>query len=144
MDGDGWSNGVQCCMSNKDSASDWKDGENKHWIIKDNIGTMNSKDGGYLTMTINILENVVSVYWNGEFVDSTICNHEWMLEGGLTDNSIPFTIGFQVGASPTYEEVYSKVDIYACRLYNRVLTADEVKSNYEQTVDYHNMLANQE
>ena len=41
-------------------------------------------------------------------------------------------------------ESYSKVDIYACRLYNKVLTDEEIKDNYNATVTYHNMLIQNE
>ena len=132
------------CMSMLSSESDWIPGESmKHWIRKQNVGTFSSEDGGYLTMTIDLEKNVVSLYWNGKFVDSTICNHDWMVSGGLIDSSIPFTIGLGVRGE-SYTEYYSKVDIYACRLYNKVLTADEVKANYDNTVAYHNVLAQSE
>ena len=42
-----------------------------------------------------------------------------------------------------YTEQYGKLDIYACRLYNKILTDEEVKNNCEMTVNYHNMLVNQ-
>ena len=132
-----------CSMSKFDSGSDWLVNQNnKHWIIKRNIGRMNSKKGGYLTMIADIESNKVSLYWNGEFVESTSCNHEWMVDGYLTDASVPFTIGFHTGGI-TYTEYYGKVDIYACRLYNKVLTADEVKDNYNATVTYHDILVNE-
>ena len=136
-------NGFQCCMSMRDCESDWKRSESaEHWIKKDNIGTMNSEKGGYLTMTADIKNNIITLYWNGDIVGATTCSHQWMIDGGLTDNTIPFTIGLQVGGD-SYQEVYSQIDIYACRLYNKVLTIDEVKDNYTKTVDYHNMLVGQ-
>ena len=132
------------CMSNLASESEWSPGNSmKHWIENQNIGTFNSEDGGYLTMTIDTENNEVSVYWKGNLVGSTTCSHDWILGGGLTDNSIPFTIGLLVSGN-TYEENYSKVDIYACRLYNKVLTAGEVKANYDKTVAYHNVLLKEE
>ena len=128
------------CMSNLASESDWSPGDSrKHWIENQNIGTFNSEDGGYLTMTIDTENNEVSLYWKGNLVGSTTCSHDWILGGGLTNNSIPFTIGLLVSGN-TYEENYSKVNIYACRLYNKVLTADEVKANYDKTVAYHKVL----
>ena len=41
-------------------------------------------------------------------------------------------------------EGYSKLDIYACRLYIKVLTAEGIKDNYNATVTYHNMLIQNE
>ena len=133
-------NSFFACMSSLASESDWSPGDSmKHWIENQDIGTFNSENGGYLTMTVDIENNEISLYWKGNLVGSTTCSHDWLLGGGLTDNSIPFTIGLLVSGN-TYEENYSKVDIYACRLYNKVLTADEVKANYDKTVAYHNVL----
>lgn len=132
-----------CCMSYLESKSEWTDyAVGPHWIGKGSGGSFNSDVGGYLTMTVDIEKNTVSLYWNGEFVGSTTCSHEWMVGGELTNNNTPFTIGFRVqgDAHGSYTEHYSKVDIYACRLYNKVLTSDEVKANYDKTVAYHNVL----
>ena len=132
-----------CCMSDNKCESDWVDNVEtaSHWIKKKDIGTLNTEDGGYLTMTADIDNNVISLYWNGNYIDSTTCSNIWMTGGGLTDYNIPFTIGFNVsGINNKYTEKYSKVDIYACRLYNKVLTLDEVKANYDKTVAYHNVL----
>ena len=130
-----------CCMSNLDAESDWRINttNNKHWIAKEVDGNFNDENGGYLTMTVDLKKDTISIYWNGEYVDSTTASHEWMISGGLTDASIPFTIGMRVGGK-TYTELYSRMDLYACRLYNKVLTTEEVKSNYDLTVSYHNLL----
>lgn len=133
-------NAFWCAMSSKDCGSDWRiGGTMNHWIQKKNIGKFNEQQGGYLTMTANLETNKVSLYWNGEYLDSTICSNEWMRSGGLTDSSIPFTVGLVVSGN-VYTEHYSKMDIYACRLYNKVLTAEEVKQNHDKTVLYHNLL----
>ena len=130
-----------CCMSGLDSMSDWKEGEvsNRHWISRIVEGNFKEENGGYLTMTANMKDNTTTLYWNGKYIGSTTCSHDWMVSGGLTDNSIPFTIGLLVTGNQ-YNEVYSKMDLYACRLYNKVLTADEVKENHDKTVAYHNVL----
>ena len=131
-----------CCMSSKNCGSDWiLSDETTHWIKKKSIGSMQSQNGGYLTMTIDIENDNISLYWEGKFIASTICSHEWLIGGDLLSEDIPFTVGLQVyGNSGKRVEGYSKVDIYACRLYNKVLTADEVKDNYNATVTYHNLL----
>lgn len=136
-----------CCMSYLASESEWTEyGVGPHWIGKGSGGSFNSDVGGYLTMTADIEKNTVYLYWNGEFVGSTTCSHEWMVGGELTNNDTPFTIGFRVqgNAQGAYTEYYSKVDIYACRLYNKVLTEEEVKANYDNTVAYHNVLVQSE
>ena len=138
-----------CCMSSlveSGAETNWIYNEAKHWIQKENIGTMNTDEGGYLTMTVDIANNVIELYWNGKFIDSTTCSHEWLVGGDLIDSKVPFTVGLQVygGDYGVKVEGYSKVDIYACRLYNKVLTADEVKANYDKTVAYHNVLVQSE
>ena len=65
-----------------------------------------------------------------------------MLGGEIANSSIPFTIGLMIGGN-VYTEQYGKLDIYACRLYNKILSDEEVKNNCEMTVNYHNMLVNQ-
>ena len=137
-------NNFRCCMSSKDSESDWSLFEKKHWIGKNNVGNfLNNQDGGYVTMTVDLKLNIITLYWNGEFVGNTTCNHEWLIGGDIANSEVPFTIGLQCGGS-VYTESYSKIDIYACRLYNKVLTEEEVKNNCEMTINYHNMLVNQE
>ena len=142
-----WNDNIfRCTMSGLNSGSNWVDSEygyTGHWIKKGNIGIMNFEEEGYLTMVADSKNNKISLYFDGEFIDETNCNHDWMLAGGLTDNTIPFTVGFQVGGE-TYTEYFGKLDIYACRLYNKVLTAEEIKDNYNATVAYHNILVKEE
>ena len=88
-------NGFSCCMSNLNSESNCTIEGKKHWIRKDNI---NIEKGGYLTVTFDIKQNSIFVYWNGDYIDSTTCNYSWMVNGGIIDNLIPFTIGFMTGA----------------------------------------------
>ena len=129
----------EACFSSKNSESDWKRDEtsNVHWIRKSLNYDFNSEQGGYITMTVNLETNTISVYLNGEYVDSTTCSHEWLISGQLTDKDVPFTIGLFVGGS-TYKEYYSKMELYACRLYNKVLTNEEISDNYEKTTSYRN------
>ena len=69
-------NGFGCCMSGGNSNSTWAMENKLHWIRKeDNIGTMNSQDGGYITLTVNVEENIVSLYWDGVFAGMTVCDH---------------------------------------------------------------------
>lgn len=92
-------------------------------------------------MTANLENTTISLYWNGEFVGETTCSYDWMVGGKLTENTVPFTIGKMIAnVSAGYVEQYSKVDLYACRLYNQVLSDEEIKQNYEKTVAYHNLL----
>ncbi len=136
-------NNFRCCMSGSDSQSDWSlyanGGTERHWIGKNNVGYLSDENGGYVTMTVDFDSNIITLYWNGEFVGSTTCSHDWLTGGDINNPEVPFTIGLQCGGN-VYTETYSKMDIYSCRLYNKVLTADEVKANYDKTVAYHNVL----
>ena len=129
----------EACFSGKNSESDWKkeDVETGHWIRKSLNYDFNSEQGGYITMTVNLETNTISVYLNGEYVDSTTCSHEWLISGHLVDEDVPFTIGLYIGGD-RYEEFYSKMELYACRLYNKVLTNEEISDNYEKTTSYRN------
>ena len=86
-------------------------------------------------LATNLENNTVSIYWNGEYIDSTVCNHNYLIAGQLTNSSIPFTIGLVI-AGNVYTESYSKMSIYSTRLYNRVLSEEEIKENYEMTTGY--------
>ena len=123
-----------------ESGSDWQDEILRHWIRKDIEDDFS--EGGYITVSVDLNKNEVTIYKNGNYFDSTICNKEWLNESQITNNEVPFLIAkfYAYGSEASIEEAYSKVDIYACRLYNKVLTTDEVKSNYDATVTYHNVL----
>lgn len=130
----------QCCMSYFEAKSDWSyEGRMKHWIHKDDLKSFNSEDGSYITMTVNLNNNTITLYQDGKKVGSTECSGDWLRNGGLTDNSIPFTIGLLIEGDK-YTEKYSQMSLYACRLYNKVLTDEEVNENYNKTMAYHNML----
>ena len=130
----------QCCMSSRESKSDWSVGGGmKHWIYKANLKSFNSENGSYITMTVNLNNNTLTLYQEGTKIGATVCSGEWLRNGGLTDNFIPFTIGLLIDGN-TYTENYSKMSLYSCRLYNKVLTDEEVNENYNKTVAYHNMI----
>ena len=132
---------LRCCMSGLDSMSDWKvnNGYQKHWIAKSVAENFQGEDGGYITVTADIKNNKVGVYWNGEFIGETTCSHDWMVNGGLTDSSIPLTVGLVIGGN-NYTESFSEINLYACRLYNKVLTSEEIKDNYKKTKTYHTII----
>ena len=133
-----------CCMAGGglSADSDWVQGvTSKHWIHKTIGDNFNKESGSYLTMTVNLNNDTITLYWNGNYIGETVCNHDWLVGGDLTDNSIPFTIGLVVQGN-SYTETYSKMSLYSCRLYSKVLTSSEVKSNHDATVAYHNLLIN--
>lgn len=118
--------------------STWKSASGVHWVAKRFNSPYDNLDG-YITCTADLDTNTLKIYWNGEYVDETKVEHSWMIGGGLDEKNIPFVIGFQTGGDE-YSEAFSKMNIYACRLYNKVLTSDEVKNNYTKTVEYRKVL----
>ena len=60
------------------------------------------------------------------YVDGILTGNQKSVSGAITTNSNPLTIGYQPGTS---EFFYGSID--EVRIYNRALTADEVKSHYE-------------
>ena len=123
------------------SESNWSDDQSynvKHWVSR-TIDNMNLAEGAYITVSINLKDAIISLYRNGEFYDSTKCSKKWLEQGKIEDSSIPFIIGMFVGFSP-YSETYASIDLYACRLYNKVLTDEEVKDNCQKTINYHEFL----
>lgn len=133
-------NRVLCCMSGFNSNSPWiLNAIDTHWICKNIDEGSFSNSGAYLTMAVNLENDTISLYWNGKHIGSTKCSHDWLVNGTLTDKNIPFTVGLMISGS-TYEERYSKMDLYACRLYGKVLSEKEIEDNYNATVAYHNLL----
>ena len=120
------------------SESDWRENSFGDWISKV-FGFDFSNDDGYISISANLKNREIVVYWNGEYIDKTTASLNWMNGGGLTESNIPFVIGLQTGGNE-YREAYSKMNIYACRLYNKVLTSEEIKENYNKTVEYRKML----
>lgn len=121
-----------------DAQTSWNLGVAKHWIQK-KFPYNEENEEGYLTFSADLKKHTITVYFNGEYIDETNVNPDWMIGGGLEEGNIPFAIGFQTGGNE-YTEIYSKMNIYACRLYNKVLTSEEIKNNYNKTVEYRKML----
>lgn len=135
----------RCCMSRENSQSDWKlssDYNGYHWIRKGGLKKFDGEDGGYIAMTVNLNTNIITLYQDGDFIGSTQCSDKWLRNGSLTDNTVPFTIGL-LTEGDVYSEKYSKMSLYSCRLYNKVLDEKEIKENYNKTTAYHNMIVNQ-
>lgn len=137
-------NQIQFCMNMTDAKSDWSPGNNmKHWILKKLNQDFKNDDGGYITLVVNTEKSNVSLYEKGDLIGTTVVSQNWLSPYILKNEKVPFLIGKRYG----YEEnevitIYGKINIYACRLYNKVLTDEEIKANYNQTVAYHNMITN--
>lgn len=139
-------NQFQLSMNMVESDSDWVPNANlRHWIFKDTNQDFQSAEGGYITIVANMKESSISLYSAGELIGKTTVSPNWIKTSILQDSNVPFLIGKRYGyeAGDKVVEQYGKLNIYACRLYNKVLTDNEVKENYDKTRAYHNMLVNQ-
>ncbi len=118
---------------------------NKHWVIFHSCG-LSGED--YISFTLNLDEKnenygEILVYQNGLLVDSTKCASSYLESGDVFNNDMPFTVGCKVSVTNLIGRVdFSQFDLYACRLYNRILTDEEIKYNYDETTEYHNKLVN--
>ena len=123
-------------FSNYPCESDWEFLEgSEHWIRKELNTSFQQEEGNYITVTVNLETNTLALYINGNFLGETVCSHDWLVNGQLTDSTVPFTIGLRISGSEYYEN-YSTMELYACRLYDRVLTDEEIAENCETTVAY--------
>ena len=125
------------------SQSKWSEGNPanvKHWIYRE-MEDMQLTEGAYITVSINLKDSIITLYKNGEYLDSTKCSEQWLKNSGLDNSKIPFIIGMCVTFDP-YVEFYSNIDLYACRLYNKILTDKEIKENCQKTINYHEILVN--
>lgn len=122
------------------SESNWSSNDQKHWISR-TINNIQLTEGAYITVSINLKDCIIKLYKNGEFYDLTKCSKQWLEAGGIENSDIPFSIGMFPAFSP-YHEFYSNIDLYACRLYNKILTDKEIKENCRKTMNYHEILVN--
>ena len=111
-----------------------KGGTEQHWM-RFNDETLNGEnDRFYLTVTINMEENTVTVFSSGNSIGTNKCNDNYLDKETICNENIPFTVGMLVqGNNPT--ACYSHFKLYGCRLYDRVLSNEEIKQNYEQSKD---------
>ena len=99
------------------------------------------EDYDYFSITINLESGEIKYFDRGSEMQKTTCLKEYLKKGDIFNADIPFTIGLQVAGSPGTAN-YSSFDLYACRLYTRVLSGTEISQNYTATTNYHNKLVN--
>ena len=116
-----------------------------HWFIL-NAKDIFSKDKDiYFSLTVDIGSGKINLYYNdGVKLSqvSTTCSIEYLKSGALMTESIPFCIGVGLGGGNV--PVYGEQDLYACRIYTKVLNTEEVNKNYNESVNYHKYLINDE
>ena len=102
----------------------------------------------YFSITIDFPKSnndkaLIKLYQDGKEIQETTCSREYLKYGDLFNNELCFTVGLVVsgkedGTGGLAE--YGKFDLYACRLYTKILTDTEINQNYIATTNYHNEL----
>ena len=105
----------------------------KHFMDFNDDNLINNENGNfYLTMTIDLKNDTVSLCSLGSCVGRNKCNEGYLDSSMICNSSIPFTIGVIVSGSPMVIQ-YSNFLLYGCRLYDRVLSDEEIKLNYNES-----------
>ncbi len=136
-------NNINCCFGKGNSGSDRSGQETPHWM---NFEMPRNENFEYFTITIDFpkIENdkgIIRLYYEGTELDHTTCNKEYLNDSDIFNSELPFTVGLVVSAKEDHSIAdFSKFDLYACRLYTRVLDASEIRQNFIATTDYHNRL----
>ena len=104
----------------------------KHWIDFLNVNPINDNRHFYLTLTVDLENDSVSLYSLGSIVGTNKCNEEYLDSNLICNDKIPFTMGLMTGGS-TPSVIFSKFLLYGCRLYDRVLSEKEIKLNYNES-----------
>ena len=130
--------GIGCIFGNINCQSDLKYDTDNNWF-----GFLGDFSGGYdyITISLDFKTSEMILYKDGIELDRTILGIEYLESGDIFKNEIPFAIGMVCGGAP-WQVQYGKFDLYACRLYTRVLTDEEISQNYTATTKYHNDLVN--
>ena len=135
---------VTCCFGSGDSESDIKDNyRGQHWFTFENIGSIKSNTPIYFSISVNYETGSVNLYWMGEngtlICRSTICSTEYLNKGRELMKDASYCVGGHYGGSNPHAS-YSKMNLYACRLYNRILDSTEVERNFNESINYRKYL----
>ena len=98
----------------------------RHGFFSENDGSF------YLTLTINLHDNTVELFNLTKSVGKNVCNEEYLDKDAICNENIPFTVGMMVDGNPLTINC-SSFKLYGCRLYDRVLSNEEIKLNYENS-----------
>ena len=132
-----------CCFGSGDSGSNLSNDDSRHWI---DFNMPNDSEIEYYSITINFptsddTKALIKLYQNGKEICETDCDGGYLEKGDLFNNNLCFTVGLIVSEpSGTGVAEYGNFDLYACRLYTRVLTDEEIQQNYTATTEYHDNL----
>ena len=99
-----------------------------------------------MSITTNLKSGEVNFFYDsgdGLKKRGTLCTEEYLKGGDICSNDIPFCVGATAGGGVgEIKPDYSKFDLYACRLYTRILDDVEIEKNYHESIDYHKYLEN--
>ncbi len=77
---------------------------------------------------------MINVYYSTELIGENQCNKDYLDKKTICDKNIPFTIGMYVGGTDPITW-YSSLKLYGCRFYDKILSDNEIKLNYNASKD---------
>lgn len=115
----------------------WENSDAKHNLrvsVPNNV-----KEENMFTITFRHSDNTYSVYDNGTLIKREVLNNEYWENFKL--NELPTIEYFQIGKG-TWNNItnYFCGEVYSIRIYNKCLQEEEVKSNYQATKAYHDLI----
>ena len=114
----------------------------RHWLVFENM-KIRDNDFDYVSLCLDFSKHKLKIYDRGKLKYTTNCSEEYLNSGDLFDDDVPFSCGVMVHGTDSDGLpmiTFSKFDLYACRLYTRVLSDTEIVQNYTATTNYHNEL----
>ena len=121
--------------------SEWAINDNENNGILDAPCTYTLGEIGYFDVTFDPEKNQFVVYQDGSLMGTTVVNENyWHGENGGKQIFEDDTINCYIGRGYGADLEYVQAEVYSLRLYNRSLTSQEVKDNYEATTAYHSLL----
>ncbi len=137
-------NGIMCNLGRGGCGSPlaWKVSD--HWFIFEPINIFDENKEIYFSVSVDLESGIVNLYYrDGRDLKemTTSCSTDYLKAGALTDRSKPFCLGASCGGDD-YSPLYGKEDLYACRLYTKVLGATDIEKNYYESVNYRKYLIN--
>ena len=140
----GWGNEFACCYGDGDCKSDIVDmNRGTHWFVFKDIGPVKSNTPIYFSISVNYKTGCINLYWmdeSGTLIHrNTTCSTEYLNVGKELMKNASFCVGTYIGGVDQHVS-YCKLNMYACRLYSRILEPTEVEGNFNESINYHKYL----
>ena len=94
----------------------------------------------YFSIGINLKNGEVKLFFNSNGKSeniSTVCSTDYLKDSELLDKDVPLCSGVHVDNSGAS---FQKFDIFAVRIYNKVLEDKEIEDNFHESINYKNYL----